>query len=58
MKDIFLCLLLNLTHHGKITTANMYDDTFCSLKLVGSNGEYEINITKRETKTKDEENEN
>ena len=50
MKDIFLCLLLNLTHHGKITTANMYDDTFCSLKLVRSDGEYEINITKRVTK--------
>ena len=58
MKDIFLCLLLNLTNHGKITVANMYDDTFCSLKLVRADGEYDINITKREVKTEDKENEN
>ena len=47
MKDLFMCLLLNLTTHGNIVEANMYESgKFSSVKLETENGTYSITITK------------
>lgn len=50
MRDLFMCLLLNLANHGKLTEANMYTGgTFSQIKLKTENGTYSISISKEET---------
>jgi hypothetical protein len=47
MKELFMCLLLNLAQHGKLTEANMYTGgEFSSMKLETENGTYSISISK------------
>ena len=47
MKDLFMCLLLNLAQHGKITEANMYEGgTFSTIKVKTDEGTYRVSITK------------
>jgi hypothetical protein len=46
MKDLFMCLLLNLTTHGNIFEANMYDGNLSNIKLKTDNGTYSISIQK------------
>ena len=49
MKDLFMCLLLNLKVHGDITEANMYKGgEFSQLEISTDSGKYRISITKRE----------
>ena len=53
MKDLFMCLLLNLTKHGKLTEANMYrNGAFSAITVETDNGTYTVTISKE----KDEEN--
>ena len=50
MKDIFMCLLLNLVHHGKITEANLYKGGTCStITLKNEEGIYKVSVIKEET---------
>ena len=47
MKDIFMCLLLNLANHGKITEANMYKDgAYSNVTVKTDDGTYRISVTK------------
>lgn len=46
MKDIFVCLFLNLTKHGKITSA-MFDDGFTKISLVDDDNEYDVSVIKK-----------
>ena len=56
MKDIFMCLLLNLAQHGKITEANMYKcGTYSNVTIETDNGTYRISVTKD---VQEKENEN
>ena len=55
MSDIFMCLLMNLKNHGKITSASMYDSGFVKINLVDGSDEYEISVLKRE-KVEEEKN--
>ena len=48
MKDIFICLLMNLMNHGKITTANMYNDDFTKIILSGDECDFEITVMRNE----------
>mgnify|MGYP003296199245 CR=1 FL=1 len=49
MFDLFMCLLLDLVRHGKITEANMYKSgNFSTIKLKTKNGTYSISIHKEE----------
>ena len=52
MKDLFVCLLLNLAHHGKITEANMYKGgDFSTVTLKTNNGIYRVSVTREKEKT-------
>ena len=47
MFDLFMCLLLDLVRHGKITEANMYKSgNFSTIKLETEHGTYSISISK------------
>ena len=49
MKDLFMCLLLNLKVHGDITEANMYKGgEFSQMEISTPSGDYKISITKQE----------
>jgi hypothetical protein len=51
MKDLFMCLLLNVVNHGKLTEANMYQGgEFSTMKIVTDSGTYSISISKEEEK--------
>lgn len=47
MKDLFMCLLVNVIKHGNLTSAVMYDDTMSSLKLDDGKSIYEITIIRK-----------
>ena len=50
MLDIFVCLLLNLVRHGKITEAEMYKGgKFSNVTVETDNGTYKVSILKEET---------
>lgn len=50
MMDLFMCLLLNLVRHGRITEANMYTGgTFSNVTVKTDNGTYKVSISKEET---------
>jgi hypothetical protein len=46
MRDLFMCLLMNLTNHGNITQANMFGPDYTTIMLVDGEDEYYISITK------------
>ena len=46
MRDIFMCLLLNLIKHGKITSA-MYDEGFIKITIVEDDSEYDVSVIKK-----------
>lgn len=51
MKDLFMCLLLNLQTYGKIIAANLYrEGKLASLEIEDVDGIYEITISKKEKK--------
>ena len=51
MKDLFMCLLLNLQNHGNIVSANLYKDSdFATIELEGKDCTYDISIRKEEKK--------
>lgn len=55
MKDIFMCLLLNLCNHGKLTEANMYESgLFSQIKLKAESGTYTISISKEKEGEKED----
>ena len=59
MKDIFMCLLLNLAQHGKIIEANMYKDgTYSNVTIKNDNGTYKIGVIKEDDSNENKENEN
>ena len=47
MNNIFMCLLMNLKNHGKITSASMFDAGYSKITLVDGNDEYDISVMKR-----------
>lgn len=49
MKDLFMCLLLNLTNHGKITEANMYaSGKWSTVTVETESGVYKFTISKED----------
>ena len=48
MKDLFLCLLINIGKFGKTTSAHLYDENLVHIKLEDGNNEYEISITRKD----------
>lgn len=47
MKDLFMCLLLNLTKHGKLVEANCYKSgDFSVIAIETEDGIYTVSITK------------
>ena len=54
MKELFMCLLLNLKNHGNIVAATLYRiGTFASIELEGDDAVYTITISKEEKKNED-----
>ena len=54
MRDLFMCLLLNVTNHGKLTEANLYENgKFATLKIENDNGTFDISIMKKEEEKED-----
>lgn len=53
MKDMFLCLLLNLGKFGNINQANFYNKDFSEVKLENDEGEYTISIMRRDVEGKE-----
>ena len=49
MKDLFICLLLNICKFGRLKSADMYNDNFSTLDIVTEDGKYSISIRKEET---------
>lgn len=47
MKDLFMCLLLNLTKYGKLTEANMYrGGEWSNIKVEIDGVNYTVSISK------------
>ena len=54
MKNLFMCLLLNLKRYGSITAANLYrDGKFANFEVENGDCVYTITITKEEKKNVD-----
>jgi hypothetical protein len=54
MKELFMCLLLNLKNHGNITAASLYRDSkFASIEIESEDAVYTVNIAKEEKKDED-----
>jgi hypothetical protein len=54
MKDLFMCLLLNLTKHGKLTEANMYrGGDYSSITVESEDAIYTVTIRKEEKQNED-----
>lgn len=54
MKDLFMCLLLNLQTHGKIIAANLYrEGTFSSIEVESDDAVYTVTVTKAEKKVEE-----
>ena len=55
MKDLFMCLLLNMSNHGDLIEANMYESgLFSQLKVKTNSGVYSISISKEKEVETDE----
>ena len=51
MRDLFMCLLLNLKNYGKITAASLYrTGNYSSIELESDDAVYTISIGKEEKK--------
>ena len=51
MKDLFMCLLLNLKNHGNIVAATMYrEGKFSTIEVDKGDAIYTISISKEEKK--------
>jgi hypothetical protein len=49
MKDLFMCLLLNLKNHGDITEATMYKSgVFSSIEVKTEHGTFRVNVSKED----------
>lgn len=49
MKDLFICLLLNLKNHGNLVSATMYKgDEFAKVEVEKDGAVYTVAITKSE----------
>jgi hypothetical protein len=48
MKDLFLCLLINLKSFGKTLSASLYGNELSSIKVERDGFEYDITITCKE----------
>lgn len=46
MKNIFMCLLMNLRNHGKLKSA-MFDDGFAKITFVDGDNEYDVSVIKK-----------
>ena len=55
MKDMFLCLLLNLGKFGDVTRASLSKD-FSEIKLENEHGEYTIAIMRKDKDLEDKKN--
>lgn len=56
MKNLFMCLLLNLVKHGNLTEANMYEGgKFSNIKIQTEDGAYSISVTKLNEETPNED---
>ena len=54
MKELFMCLLLNLKNHGNITAATLYrQGNYASIELETEDGIYSIGVSKEEKKNED-----
>lgn len=58
MKDLFMCLLINITKFGKLTGANLFNDDYSSMTLENEHGEYTISVTRRDKKEEETEDAN
>lgn len=56
MKDLFMCLLLNVVNHGTLTEANMYEGGhFSNMKIKTKDGTvYSISISKEKEEKKND----
>lgn len=51
MKELFMCLLLNLKNHGQIIAANLYrDGNFATMDIESEDAIYTVSIAKAEKK--------
>ena len=48
MKDLFLCLFMNICKFGNIESANLYSADFSTLYIDTEDGKYCISIRKEE----------
>ena len=57
MKELFMCLLLNVVNHGTLTEANMYEGgRFSNMKIETKDGTvYSISISKEKEEKKNED---
>lgn len=57
MKELFMCLLLNVVNHGTLTEANMYEGGhFSNMKVKKDDGTvYSISISKEKEDKKNED---
>ncbi len=46
IKDIFMCLLLNLKNYGRIKSA-MFDDGFAKITLVDGDNQFDVSVIKK-----------
>ena len=54
MKELFMCLLLNLKNHGDITAATLYKGgVFSSITLETKDGIYTVTISKEDAINED-----
>ena len=54
MKNLFMCILANLTNYGNITSASMYDDELSMINIKTNSGLYSVSITKKKEAVRNE----
>jgi hypothetical protein len=54
MKDLFICLLINIAKFGKMTSANFYNEDWSNLKIDTGDCEYEISIFRKAKEEKED----
>lgn len=48
MKDLFMCLLLNMQKHGNLTSALLKDETYATVSLESNGAQYLVTVIKKE----------
>lgn len=56
MKDLFLCLLINLKNFGKILSASLYDNELSSIKIERDGFVYDLTVSCKEISKEEEKN--